>query len=88
MKPCPLLTREQVKAILKIQSEAVFQALLAKHWIAPPVGRFKKQHLWCSATIYKLAERNQEMGITFNKKMTEDIVLERMIEVFNKSANS
>ena len=51
MKPKPLLVRAEVKAILKISNENIFQALMKKQWVPAPNGCYKKQHLWCSATI-------------------------------------
>jgi len=86
MNPSPLLTRTEVKAILKIRSEATFQALMKKQWIPAPIGRYKKMHLWCPNAIYKLQERNQKMGISFNSNMTETILLECLIEAFEKQA--
>lgn len=86
MNPLPLLNRTQVKAILKIPTELAFQAFLKKQWIPAPVGRHKKTYLWCSDAIYKLAERNQKLGISFNKQMTQDIILDCVIDAFEKQA--
>ena len=86
MNPNHLLVRADVKAILKISNETIFQALMKKQWVPAPIGRYKKQHLWCSATIYKLAERNQKMGISLSKGMTEDILLECLIDTYNRQA--
>jgi len=86
MNPSQLLTRTEVKAILNIRNEAKFQALIKKQWIPAPIGCYKKTHLWCPNAIYKLAERNQKIGISFNKEMTQDIVLECLIEAFEKQA--
>ena len=84
MNPSPLLNRTETKAILKIRNELTFQALLKKQWIPAAVGRYTKTHLWCPDAIYKLAERNQKMGISFSKKMTEDIILECVIDAFER----
>ena len=86
MKPKLLLVRAEVKAILKISNENIFQALMKKQWVPAPIGRYKKQHLWCSATIYKLAERNQKMGISLSRDLTEDILLECFIDTYNRQA--
>lgn len=84
MTPAPLLNRTETMAILKIRSELAFRALLKKQWIPAPVGRYKRTHLWCPDAIYKLAERNQKMGISFSKEMTEDIILECLIDALER----
>jgi hypothetical protein len=86
MKPKLLLVRAEVKAILKISNETIFKALMKKQWVPAPIGCYKKQHLWCSATIYKLAERNQKMGISLSRDLTEDILLECLIDTYNRQA--
>ena len=86
MKPKLLLVRAEVKAILKISNENLFQALMTKQWVPAPNGCYTKQHLWCSATIYKLAERNQKMGISLSRDLTEDILLECLIDAYNRQA--
>jgi len=70
MNPSLLLTRTEVQVILNIRNEAKFKALTEEQRVPAPIGRYKKMHLWCPNSIYKLAERNQKMGISFNKQMT------------------